>query len=290
MLPANSHLATGLAATAFILCLLSATLPGWLAGDMRSAALGLLLLCCAGAVGLAAHLVHRPAAVPELRLIEMLASTLKDGLNTIKGFAELLGQDEPERYEGAGAARHYILDSSEELVQFLANLQLFVLAEQGRISLVEQQVDATELVEAALSTCRRTVERADVTIVARLLEGLDLCCDASRLRAAIANMVMWAAGAVPAGSMIHVSLHMLPGGRAGLDMAMPSPRLPGDCFLPQDGLRGLSLPVARRLALLHAGDITIGHDPDGRLILCLVLPAARVISPQQQDACGQRVA
>jgi hypothetical protein len=54
MFPGRSHLATGLAAAAIVLCLLSSALPAWLAGDPWQAAIALVLLLGAAPAGLAA--------------------------------------------------------------------------------------------------------------------------------------------------------------------------------------------------------------------------------------------
>jgi signal transduction histidine kinase len=241
------------------------------------------------------------AALPEaeLRLIESVAGALRDGLNTIRGFSEILAQDSGARRgaQDAHTASRFILESSEELNRFLANLQDFVRHEQGRLRLAEQQVDAADLVEAALGPCRGAAERADVTIVARLAEGFELRCDPARIRNAIANMVLWAAGLAPPGSVIALRLKELPGAGVVVSVScraeLPAGGGTDGLFEPRpvaDGLSGFSLPVARRVALLHAGDLTAEHEADGQTTLRLVLPPHRVIWPQRADACESRAA
>lgn len=227
-----------------------------------------------------------PAAKSELHLIENVAGTLRDGLSAIMGFSELVA-----RSEGADAASagRFIPESSEELNRFLANLQDFVRHEQGRLSLIEQQVDAAELIESALSACRGMAERSDITILARLIEGVELKCDPQRIRNAVANIVLWTAGMATPGSVIVLRLLGTPGG--GLTVAvtgMVEARCPADLFEPRpdtDGLLGFSLPVARRVALLHAGELTAEHGAGGVMTLYLMLPSDRVISPQRTNAC-----
>jgi signal transduction histidine kinase len=163
--------------------------------------------------------------------------------------------------------------------------------------LVEQQVDAAEIVEAALGLCRGTAERADVVIVATLLEGLELRCDASRIRSAIANIVAWAAGAAPAGSVIAIRLLRLPGEALAVvvtSMApLPRPGVEGGVFEPRlarGGLNGLALPIARRMALLHSGDLTIDSDPGAGSTARLILPPHRVIWPERTESREARAA
>jgi signal transduction histidine kinase len=235
----------------------------------------------------------------ELRLIESVAAALRDAVDTIRGFSGLLaGGDGPGRgRDAAEMANRFILQSSEDLNRFLTNLQDFVRHEQGRLRLAEQQVDAAELVEAALSACRGAAERADVTILARLAEGLELHCDPVRIRNAIADMVLWAARMAPAGSVIGLTLARLPGAGVTLSVTGIAELHRRDAadglFEPTPGAAGLSgfaLPVARRVALLHSGDLTAEHGPSGQTELRLVLPAHRVIWPQRTDACESRAA
>lgn len=306
MLPGKSQMAMGLAAAAVALCLLSSALPAYLAGDPWQALTGLGLLSGASAAGLAAWRLHygvRPAQPvadrPELRLLETVAGVLRDGLIPIRGFSELLARGGPQERRGPQAmnASRFILDNSEDLSRFVANLQDFVRHEQGRVRLVEQHVDAAELIEAALGICRGTAERADVVLVARLLDGLELRCDAARIRQAIANMVLWAAGTAPAGSVVGVRLFEGEGNSLGIsvtstaELARESVAASAfDPHLPLEGLRGFALPVARRVALLHAGDLTIDSGPGAGTTACLILPPHRVIWPERAEACASRAA
>jgi signal transduction histidine kinase len=302
-------MAMGLAAAAIVLCLLSSALPAFLAGDPWQAVAGLGLLSCAAAAGFAAwRLHHSTEAAPEpqpaadrleLRLLETVAGVLRDGLIPIRGFSELLARGGREERRGPQAmnAGRFILDNSEDLSRFVANLQDFVRHEQGRISLVEQQVDAAELIEAALGICRGAAERADVVLVARLLDGVELRCDAGRTRQAIANMVLWATGTASAGSVVGVRLFEREENAVGISVTSTAERAREsvsagafDPHLPLEGLRGFALPVARRVALLHAGDLKIESGPGAGTTACLILPPHRVIWPERAEACASRAA
>lgn len=225
---------------------------------------------------------------PELCLIESVAGTLRDGLSTISGFSKLLARGHPA--DAASASRH-ILESTEELNRFLANLLDFVRHEQGRLSLCAQQVDAAELIESALSDCRRTAERTDITILARLMEGVDLNCDHQRIRGAIANIVLWLAAKASAGSVIVLRLLKMPDGGVAIAVSSMVETAGLDAvFEPRPdtiGLTDFSLPVARRVALLHSGDVTAQFGADGMVTFRLMLPPGRVISPHHADACEQ---
>ena len=314
----RSRKALALAAAAALLCLLSAAVPAWITGDARAAliSLGLSTFALAAAVsawalhgkenghsprlaGLPAAPARREGDAPGLRLVEGAAVALREPLDTIRGFSELLARCEAGPRGAAELRRscEFILESSERLSEFVAQLHDFARYEQGRLRLSEQQVDAAELVEAALGDCRGMAEKADVVIVATLLEGVELRCDAARLRRSLASLVLWAAGTAPADGMIHVRLHRLADGGAAVDLASAARRAqacgPERLFEPQlalDGLNGMALPIARRVALLHSGELTIESDPGGGVTARLTLPAHRVVWPGQAKSCESRAA
>jgi len=224
-----------------------------------------------------------------LRLIEELAAGMKLPLNTIRGFSELIAggaQGATGEAELRNSCR-FIVENSRVLSAFLGQLQDFARYEQGRLRLAEQQVEAGDLVEAALAACRDTAERADVVIVASLTEGIEIRCDAVRIGQAVSGMVSWAAASAAPGSMLAVKLVKGQGGSLAISVSGTAQAfLPGlpqegpfEPRLARDGLSGLALPVARRVALLHSGDLTIDSEPGALLAARLTLPPHRVVWP-----------
>ena len=207
--------------------------------------------------------------------------------------ARAQGQADP----GISNPCRFILESSEELSVFVAQLQDYARYEQGRASLVEQQVEAAELIEAALSRCRRAAERADLVIVATVPEELDLRCDATRLRSAWANLVLWAAALTPQGSVLRVKMLRLPDDAVTFAVSTPGD-LPDayaaeGLFAPQlaaSGLHGLALPVARRAALLHSGSLTIDSGSGAGITARFSLPPSRAIWPDHAGSPKSRAA
>ena len=108
-----------------------------------------------------------------------------------------------------------------------------------------------------------------------------------RLRAAIASLVLWAAQSSTPGGVIDVRLLRLGDGGLAIDIASRAEasggaQPPGRLFEPQlsvTGLRGFALPIARRVALLHAGEVTAASSPGEGTAARLTLPAARVAWP-----------
>lgn len=220
---------------------------------------------------------------PAHRLLEAVAVEIKTSATTLKGFAEVLpatGDDE---------ARRHILDGSRGLLSFASQLHDYIRFERGRLRLKEQQVDAGELVEAALASCRLPAEEADTTITATIPAGIELACDAERIRQAIVSLVMWAVRSSTPGGIVDVTLLRLPDGTLAIDIVSRSDATGGlqprdRLFEPQlsvTGLRGFSLPIARRVALLHSGEVTAATSPGEGTMARLTLPAARVAWPDQ---------
>ncbi|MFN4142679.1 sensor histidine kinase [Aestuariivirga sp.] len=239
----------------------------------------------AAASGTPGALPARASDTPTLRLIEGVAGELKNSVSTIIGFSELLcarrgpAHEDPEFRNSC----RFILENSRSLAAFAAQLHDYARYERGRLQLLEQQVEAAELVETALGLCRDTAEKADVVIVATLLEGAELCCDAGRIRQAIASLVLWQVSAAAPGAVIELRLMKLAGGelavsvtnRGGRALTAEKERL----FEPQlgrEGLNGFALPIARRVALLHSGDVTVDSASGLGTVARLVLPAHRL--------------
>ena len=220
---------------------------------------------------------------PAHRLLEAVAVEVKTSAATLKGFAEVLPPG------GDDAARRQVLETSQNLLAFARELHDYIRFERGRLRPKEQQVDAGELVEAALASCRAPAEETGATIAATIPAGIELSCDAERIREAIASLVMWAVRCSAEGGLVDVRLLRLPdqslaieitGSAEAAGSGPPRERL----FEPQlslTGLRGFALPIARRVALLHAGDVTAASNPGQGTMVRLTLPAARVAWPDQ---------
>lgn len=229
---------------------------------------------------------------PAHRLLEAVAVEMKASAGTLRGFAELLP---PAAEATEDEVRRHILDCSGGLLGFAAQLHDFVRFERGRLRLREQQVDAGELVAAALAACADQAEASATVITANVLEGVELTCDGERLREAVSSLVAWALQSSTPGGILDVSFARLADGGLAIDIvsgaeAVAGP-LPRDrLFEPQlalTGLRGFALPIARRVALLHAGDVTAASSPGEGTAARLTLPASRVAWP---DAAANRSA
>ena len=177
--------------------------------------------------------------------IETVVQQLRGPANVILGFSEILHSPAAQDIDEAvlSSYRQFVLDSSRSLSNILAELGDMIRLDRGHFRLIEQDIDAAELAEAAIRQCRADVEKADVVIIARLCDGIELHCDGARIRQALASIVNRAVKAAPPGSAVQVAFSRThPGGlsisvsdrgfsllaeeRAGLDDARSRPQRP----------------------------------------------------------------
>lgn len=221
---------------------------------------------------------------PAHRLLEAVADEVRTSATTLKGFAEVLPPMADDE------ARRHILDGSRSLLTFASQLHDYIRFERGRLRLTEQQVDAGELLKAALAFCFLPAEEAGTTIAVSIPAGIELFCDAERIRQAVGSLVMWAVRSSTPGGIVDVKLVRLPDRALAIDIVSRSPATGGlqprdKLFEPQLSitcLRGFALPIARRVALLHSGEVTAASSPGEGTKARLMLPAARVAWPDQQ--------
>lgn len=312
IVPGNLPVLAALAAAAGFTLLLAATAIVYVTVDWLGALIvaGFLLASLGlAASGWIAHWRALEAAVaapapapaagqdsPAHRLLEAVASEVRASAGTITGFSELLGSA-PEGLQAE--ARQHILADSRRLLGFASDLHDFVRFERGRLRLKEQQVDAAELIEQALATCRGEAERTGTVIVGDLLEGVEIACDAERIGRAVSSLVLWAVGAAADGAVIDVRLLRLPEDGLAIDVACRGMASAAGAAaaerlfepqLTQTGLRGFALPIASRVALLHAGEVTAAVNPEAGPAARLTLPAARVTWPAAEQQRPARAA
>jgi signal transduction histidine kinase len=224
---------------------------------------------------------------PALQLLESAADELKGSLHIISGLSETIsGWSAREGAEWRGSCKD-LVETTRKLALFTAQLHDYARFERSTLRLPEQQVDAGELVAAALATCGENAERADVFITADLSGSAEIRCDALRIRQAVASLVSWVIATSPPASNIRISLarrtdHGLEirvGNPAGLSPA-PDIATLFEPPVPLNGLNSMALPVARRVLLLHCGDVRAEAAPDAGTSAVLHLPPHRVDWPE----------
>ena len=230
--------------------------------------------------------VMRQTSRRKSRFLAAVADELRGPLSTVIGFARHLLISSGEAGDGDQARRHLesMLASSQQLHAVTTVITDATRLERRQMKLVEQEADAAEIAEVAVKMCRDVSEAADVTLVASLIDGIELRCDVTRLKQALMTLVTACIAWTPAGRAVHVEIDKAGDGglvvavsseAATLLLANPAELLePYGCQLPA----GLGLPVARQIAQLHAGDVTVEGAAGSGITFRLQLPANRVIT------------
>ena len=244
----------------------------------------------------------RPAKAEKIctpDFIETMVQEMRGPANVIQGFSEILHSPAAQDIDEAvlSSYRQFVLDNSRALSNVLVELGDMIRLDHGHIRLIEQDVDAAELAEAAIRQCRDAAENADIVIIARLYDDVELHCDAARIRQALAGIVSRAVRTAPPGSAVQVVFGRPdPGGLSisvtdkGLSVLAEDREALTTPDLTRHGLSALSLPIARRIALLHSGSLTIDSAPCAGTTVRLVLPAGRVSWPSVQEPITTRAA
>jgi PAS domain S-box-containing protein len=238
--------------------------------------------------------------------LAVMSHELKTPLNAIVGFTELLASPQAEYLTEAARNDHLrtILDSSKHLQSLINDILDATRIEKGNMKLVEQEADAGELVEVAVKMCRDAAERADATIVARIVDAVEIRGDITRVKQILINLITNAVKFSSAGGFVYVGFEQLAAG--GLAIAI---RDSGFGIRPEDiakvfepfvqadegmarrfGGIGLGLSIARKLARLHGGDVTLESDIGVGTTAKLILPAARVTWPAPVETSDTAVA
>lgn len=236
------------------------------------------------------------ASATKSQFLAVMSHELRTPLNAIVGFAELLGSAQGEYLSADARADHLktIRDSSQHLQNLINNILDATRIENGSMKLVEQETDAAELVEVAVKMCREAAEQSDNTLVAHVVDGVELRGDMTRLKQVLINLITNALKFSPAGGFVNVTLERSTGGALviavrdeGVGIREADLKRIFEPYVQADegmarryGGAGLGLAIAKRIATLHGGDVTISSRFGVGTTARLVIPASRVTWPE----------
>ena len=237
------------------------------------------------------------ASAAKSQFLAVMSHELRTPLNSIVGFSEILSSRSEETLE-ADVRLDYaktILNSSKHLQTLINDILDATRIENGTIALLEQDIDAAELVEIAVKMCRDQAEKADVTLVAKLTDGIEVRADITRTKQIILNLLTNAIKFSMTGGTVNIELVRLRDDRLAIvirdgGIGIKSEDL-GRIFEPfvqvDDGISrrfagiGLGLSIARKIARLHGGDVTLGSQIGVGTTARFELPSSRVSWPKK---------
>jgi len=232
------------------------------------------------------------ASETKSQFLAVMSHELRTPLNAIVGFAELLISPHADAISDPQRIDHLktILGSSKHLQSLISDILDATRIEKGSLQLVEQEADAAELVEIAAKMCRDAAEKTDTTIIARIIDGVEVKGDITRIKQILINLISNAVKFSPSGGFVNISFERTQ--TDGLAIAVKDEGVGirkedidriFEPFVQADagnsrrfGGIGLGLAIARRIAMLHGGTVTIESEYGVGTTARLVLPAWRI--------------
>lgn len=235
------------------------------------------------------------ASSAKSQFLAITSHELKTPLNAIVGFSEMLIAQH-EGPLGSPAYAEYattILQSSTHLRNIIGDILDVTRIERGALHLVEQDMDAAEIFEIAYKMCREQAKAADIPLSIDLDHSAEIQGDITRIRQVLINLITNAIKFSKPGSPVHLEIERCAtDGLAfiikdsGIGIADSDIERIFEPFVQADtgasrrhGGIGLGLAIARRLARLHDGDVTLESMPAEGTTARFSLPAERVTWP-----------
>jgi len=236
------------------------------------------------------------ASSAKSQFLAITSHELKTPLNAIVGFSEMLvAQNEGPL--GSPVYAEYastILESSTHLRNIIADILDVTRIERGALHLVEQEMDAAEILEISYMMCREQAKAAGIPLKIDLETTAEIAGDITRTRQVLINLITNAIKFSNPGNNVGLAIERGPGDELvfiiddhGIGIAPKDierifePFEQGDASASRrHGGIGLGLAIARRIARLHGGDVTLASAPGEGTIARFSLPAERVKWPQ----------
>lgn len=231
------------------------------------------------------------------QFLGMAAHDLRNPLDVVRGYAELLAEDVSDRLDEEELRMlHQIRASSNYMLALVNDLLDVTKIESGTLELRCQPTDPVRFVSDNLSTQRLFAERKKIELIFDAEPDLPLVnLDPSKADQVLNNLIGNALKFSPLGSRVTVSVRRLASPEPGpvgewVEIAVQDsgPGIPPEelenIFKPfrSAGTRttggesssGLGLAIVHRIVECHGGKITVENAPQGGSRFRVVLPAA----------------
>ena len=235
------------------------------------------------------------ASAAKSQFLAVMSHELRTPLNSIVGFSEILSSRTEETLETEVRLDYAktILNSSKHLQTLITDILDATRIENGTIALIEQDIDAAELIEIAVKMCRDQAEKTDVTLVAKLTDGIEIRADITRTKQVILNLLTNAIKFSLAGGVVNIELVRMRDDRLAIVVRDGGIGIKSEdvsrIFEPfvqaEEGMSrrfagiGLGLSIARKIARLHGGDVTLESQFGVGTTARFELPPSRVTWP-----------
>lgn len=236
------------------------------------------------------------ASIAKSQFLAMMSHELKTPLNAIIGFSELIAAGPTGKVSPAEQAEHAktILESSRHLRSLINDILDISRIDKGTMSLAEQSGDLVEVTEIAVKMCRGVAGAGNIEIVMHYPQTAEVTGDITRIKQVIVNLVTNAVKFSPAGGSVDIIIDRTADNGAAIEVLDRGIGIPPEDrervfepFVQVDegaarrfGGLGLGLPIARKIARLHGGDVVLESRPGHGTMARFILPPARIVWEQ----------
>jgi signal transduction histidine kinase len=228
-----------------------------------------------------------------------MSHELRTPLNAIIGFsdtmlAETFGPLAPKYAEYASD----IHQSGQHLLALINDLLDMSAIEAGKLVLTEETFNLKQAITPCLRMIQSRAEQGGVAIVDAVPNLPPVIADQRRITQIVLNLMSNAVKFTPVHGAVTISAQTEPTGGITITVAdtgigmnadgvaramLPFAQINNRLQRAQEGT-GLGLPVSRSLAQLHGGDLSIDSLPGKGTIVCLYIPAKRVVTHEPRAA------
>ncbi len=240
------------------------------------------------------------------QFLAVISHELRTPINAIVGFSEILNSAQGENLPSSNRREYLttIQESANHLQGLINDILDATRIERGSLQLDHQQIDAAELVETAVKICRSQATRSNVSLIVRVIDDVLINGDLTRLKQVVLNLVSNAIKFSPEGGVVNIDMQpshnlqlVISIRDAGVGIKLEDIERVFEPFAQGEqgadrkfGGMGLGLAIARKIARLHGGEVTL----DGKLGIGtqanIILPPDRVRWPKPRSKSTGSVA